>query len=91
MSAAILELRPRARALDVPAIITASVNLLVFTEALARAGLVGRHDAARGALIIEPATPAPRRCPECGGTGFDEDALCDFCDGTGREEVHRPS
>jgi len=35
--------------------IAGSVNLLSFSEALARAGLVGRHDAERGVLVIEPA------------------------------------
>ena len=71
------------RALEVPAVIASSVNLVRFSEALARAGLAGRHDAVRGVLVIEP---VPARCPECGGTGFDEDSRCDFCDGTGREE-----
>lgn len=28
---------------------------------------------------------AEQRCAECGGTGFDEDAACEFCDGTGRQ------
>ncbi len=42
-------------ALEVPAVIAGEVNLLKFTEALARVGLVGRHDATRGVLVIEPA------------------------------------
>lgn len=67
--------------LEVPAVIAGSVNLLKFSEALARAGLVGRHDAARGVLMIEP---VPERCPQCGGTGLEEDAVCDSCGGAGR-------
>jgi hypothetical protein len=118
---------------EVPAVIAGSVNLLKFSEALALAGLIGRHDADRGLLVIEPAQearkpvpawsgmavyngwteaeralwhrvaasavpadavaafeaaadePPPPRCMECGGTGFEEDAACELCDGTGRE------
>lgn len=118
---------------EVPAMIAGNVNLLKFSEALALAGLIGRHDADRGLLVIEPAQearkpvpawsgmaiyngwteaeralwhrvaasavpadavaafeaaaeePAPPRCMECGGTGFEEDAACELCDGTGRE------
>lgn len=75
----------RTRALEVPAVIAGSVNLLKFSEALARAGLIGRYDAGRGILVIEPAIPAARRCLHCSGTGFEEDAACEFCGGTGRE------
>ncbi len=85
MSARVVALRPaapQASVHEVPAVIAGSVNLLRFSEAIARAGLIGRHDAARGVLVIESAA---LRCPECGGTGVDEDALCDVCDGTGRE------
>ncbi|MGC8519680.1 MAG: hypothetical protein ACP5P4_14340 [Steroidobacteraceae bacterium] len=71
---------------EVPAVIASNVNVMRFSEALARTGILGRYDAARGVLVIEP---APARCAECGGTGFDEDARCDFCDGTGREGVER--
>lgn len=88
MSAQVTQLRPaacQARALEVPAVIAPSVNLMRFSEALAIAGLVGRHDSNRGVLVIQPAVVPPARCLECGGTGFDEDAKCDFCDGTGRE------
>lgn len=55
MSARVIELRPgiRPRASEVPAVIAGSVNLLRFSEALALAGLVGRHDADRGVLVIE--------------------------------------
>ena len=119
---------------DVPAVIAGSVNLMAFAGALAQAGIVGRYDADRGVLVIEPAQgarqpvnpawsgmaiyngwteaeralwhrvaasavpadavaafeaaaeePAPPRCMECGGTGFEEDAACELCDGTGRE------
>ncbi|MGC8517385.1 MAG: hypothetical protein ACP5P4_02495 [Steroidobacteraceae bacterium] len=45
----------RTDASEVPAVIAGRVNLLKFSEALARAGVVGRHDADRGALVIEPA------------------------------------
>ena len=38
-----------------PALIIGSVNLIRFAEALARAGLIGRHDPQRGVLVIEPA------------------------------------
>ncbi|MHB1871754.1 MAG: hypothetical protein ACYCT1_13015 [Steroidobacteraceae bacterium] len=88
MSAQVVPLRPspaRARALEVPAVIAGSVDLVRFSGALARAGIAGRFDSARGLLVIEPAVAPPARCPECGGSGFDEDARCDFCDGTGRE------
>lgn len=47
--------------------IAGSVNLLRFSEALARAGIIGRYDAPRGVLVIEP---APERCRACGGTGL---------------------
>lgn len=47
-------------ALEVPAVIAGSVNLMRFTEALARAGVVGRYDADRQVLVLEPAS-APRR------------------------------
>ncbi len=118
---------------EVPAVIAGNVNLLKFSEALALAGLIGRHDADRSLLVIEPAQearkpvpawsgmavyngwteaeralwhrvaasavpadavaafeaaaeePALPRCMECGGTGFEEDAACELCDGTGRE------
>lgn len=119
MSARVVALRPaapRASVHEVPAVIAGSVNLVRFSEAIARAGLVGRHDAVRGVLVIEPADApckhrwAPTsarevdqcidcgerrasayaaRCVECGGTGFDEDAACDVCDGTGREDGTR--
>lgn len=53
----------RVDAADVPAIIDGSVNLLRFTEALARAGIVGRYDPDRGALVIEPQpNPAEALC-----------------------------
>jgi hypothetical protein len=42
------------RSLEVPALIAGSVNLMRFAEALARAGLIGRHDPQRGVLVIEP-------------------------------------
>jgi hypothetical protein len=49
----------RGDAHDVPAVIAGAVNLMrFFSEALARAGLVGPHDAARGVLVIEPAPEA---------------------------------
>ena len=76
MSAVVVTLRTDAS--EVPAVIAGNVNLLRFTEALARAGLAGRHDAERGVLVIEP-VPAP--CRQCGGSGLDDDARCDFCDG----------
>ncbi len=41
-------------ALEVPAAIAGSVNLMAFSGALAQAGIVGRFDADRGILIIEP-------------------------------------
>lgn len=113
MSTVVVELRPgiRATASEVPAVIAGSVNLMVFSAALAMAGIVGRHDADRGILVIELAQArcvhrwAPtsarevdqciecgerrasvhaQRCPECGGTGVEEDVACEFCDGTGR-------
>jgi len=46
---------PPAAHSEVPTVIAGSVNLLSFSEALARAGLVDRHDADRGVLVIEPA------------------------------------
>ena len=68
--------------LELPAMIAANVPVLKFSEALARAGLVARRDAARGLMVIEP---LPALCPSCRGTGLDEDASCDFCGGAGRE------
>ena len=85
MSATATELRPvRRQPLEVPAAIAGSVNLMAFSGALAQAGIVGRYDADRGILVIEPTFVPPARCPECGGSGFDEDAACERCDGTGR-------
>jgi hypothetical protein len=72
--------------LELPAAIAADVPFLKFSEALARAGLMGRRDAARGVLVIEPIPPL---CVSCGGTGLDEDAVCDDCDGAGREGAAR--
>lgn len=115
MSAAVVELRPgnAGASPEVPAVIAGSVNLVAFSGALARASIVGRYDADRGVLVLEPAAGRCRhrwaptsarevdqcidcgerhasvhaqRCAECGGTGFDEDAACEFCDGTGRAE-----
>ena len=40
---------------EVPAVIADSVPLVRLSEALARAGLIGRHDVDRGVLVIEPA------------------------------------
>lgn len=57
MSAVVVDLRPgrmRTDANEVPAVIAGSVNLLAFSGALARVGLIGRHDADRGLLVIEP-------------------------------------
>lgn len=98
-------------AIEVPAAIAGNVNLLAFSGALAQAGIIGRYDADRGILVLEPASarcshrwaPTSARevdqcidcgqrrasihaahCLECGGTGFDEDAACEVCDGTGR-------
>ena len=71
-------------ATEVPAAIAGNVNLMAFSGALAQAGIVGRYDADRGILVIEPALAPPARCVECGGAGFDEDAACEFCDGTGK-------
>ena len=42
-------------AVEVPAAIAGSVNLMAFSGALAQAGIVGRYDADRGILVIEPA------------------------------------
>jgi hypothetical protein len=74
-------------ALEITAVITTEVSFLKFFEALARAGLVGRRDAERGVLVIEP---VPALCRGCGGTGIDEDAICDLCNGAGREAAARP-
>ena len=41
-------------ALECPAVIAGSVNLLRFAGALARAGIVGRYDPQRHVLVIEP-------------------------------------
>ena len=49
-----------AQAHEIPAAIAGSVSLLKFSEALAQAGLVGRHDVKRGILVIEPAPEARR-------------------------------
>ena len=76
---------------EVPAVISGSVNLLRFTEALARAGIVGRFDRARGVLVIEPVGPVVAPCLHCGGTGLEEDARCEFCDGTGRDARVEPA
>lgn len=46
---------PAHPALEVPAVIAGSVNLMQFSEALAIAGIVGRYDPKRHVLVIEPA------------------------------------
>ena len=48
---------------EVPAVIAGSVPLVRLSEALARAGLIGRHDADRGVLFIEPAQSAKSVIP----------------------------
>ncbi len=62
MSTVLVELRPGRElavdAIEVPAVIAGSVNLMDFSEALARAGIVGRFDRDRGVLVIEPAQDA---------------------------------
>jgi hypothetical protein len=44
---------PTAAQSEVPAVIAGNVPLVRLSEALARAGLIGRHDADRGVLVIE--------------------------------------
>lgn len=44
---------------EVRAVIAGNVPLVRLSEALARAGLIGRHDADRGVLVIEPAQSQP--------------------------------
>jgi hypothetical protein len=46
-----------ADASEVPALIAGNVNLMRFAEALARAGMAGRYDAARGVLVLEAMEP----------------------------------
>ena len=53
----------RTDASEVPALIAGSVPLVRLSEALARAGLTARHDADRGALVIEPAQSAKSVIP----------------------------
>jgi len=60
----------RGEAGEGPAMIAGSVNLLSFSEALARAGLVDRHDADRGVLVIEPAQSVRRSDAEVGMAWF---------------------
>jgi hypothetical protein len=143
--------RAAARSLDVPAAISGIVSVVAFSAALAHAGLVGRYDAQRALLVIEPAgstsalaarieelgavqernppssaawqaasdalqplfremasrqranggerdwrkwsTETPPQaldplCGHCGGSGFDGDDACRFCDATGRDISH---
>lgn len=56
--------------------------------ALLRAGCpsLAKRELLKAAQVLEVVHVGPIRCPECGGTGFDEDARCDFCDGTGRSD-----
>jgi hypothetical protein len=82
VSAAIVELRPKR--LEVPAVIAGNVNLLHFSEAIARAGLVGRHDADRGVLVIEEAQGRLQVYRDCGGTAREDDGACELRGGTGR-------
>ena len=63
----------------VPAVIAGNVDLMRLSNALSRAGIVGRFDGSRDVLIIEA---APERCRACGGTGLDDDAKCELCDGS---------
>ena len=85
MSAQVVRLQPATPA--EPPGIAEAVRRAQNAVALLRAGCpsLGRLELLKAAGMLESAPPVPLRCPECGGTGFDEDARCDFCDGTGRE------
>jgi hypothetical protein len=48
---------------ELPAVIAGNVPLERLSEALPRAGLVGRHDVDRGVLVIEPAGIGPPVTP----------------------------
>ena len=85
MSAQVARLQPATPA--EPPGIAEAVRRAQNAVALLRAGCpsLGRLELLKAARALDCAPAAPLRCPECGGTGFDEDARCDFCDGTGRE------
>ena len=69
--------------LHLPVLVAPPVRLIVLAAALARAGI--SMQLRDGVLRIEPArSPGGERCPHCGGTGLEEDAACEFCNGTGR-------
>jgi hypothetical protein len=64
-------------ALEVPAAIAGSVNLMAFSGALAQAGIVGRYDADRGILVIEAAKdrePPRHDCRDIAGSARPVDA-----------------
>ena len=56
---AIRNATPPTAASEVPAVIAGNIPVVSLAEALARAGLIGRHDADRHVLVIEPASPKP--------------------------------
>jgi recombinational DNA repair protein RecR len=85
VSAAVVHLAARAAVTSV-----AFVQAIQHAEAAAALLRAGCPDLARVQLdkatsALESAQAMLQRCPECGGTGFDEDARCDVCDGTGLE------
>ena len=85
MSAAVVHLAARTAITSVEFV--QAVKHTEAAAALLRAGCpeLARVQLAKATSAIESAQAMLRRCPECGGTGFDEDARCDFCDGTGLE------
>lgn len=68
--------------LHLPVLVAPPVRLIVLAAALARAGI--SMQLRDGVLRIEPARSPDPRCPPCAGTGLEEDAACEFCNGTGR-------
>lgn len=85
MSAAVVRLA--ARAAVTSAAFVQAIQHAEAAAALLRAGCpaFARVHLDKSAKAIESAQAMLQRCPECSGTGFDEDARCDVCDGTGFE------
>ena len=61
---------PPTAASEVPAVIAGNIPVVSLAEALARAGLVGRHDADRHVLVIEPAAAVRSVIPQDAALGI---------------------
>lgn len=83
MSASVTALRPAPARLPSDAALRRTENAAALLRADCRA--LARVELVQALETLDALQRPPARCPECGGTGFDEDARCESCDGTGME------